>query len=108
MKDPSWCGADIIQFNYNLSRWNMFPRQTGRISFFWKGVLNSLPAFRGCVHHEVVAGTETFFWKDNWFNGRAPMFIWPEEFKDSEAPNGTVYDLRFLLGRAPSTWGEIA
>ncbi|XP_039137393.1 uncharacterized protein LOC120274920 [Dioscorea cayenensis subsp. rotundata] len=83
-----------------LFRWNMFPRQTGRISYFWKGVLSCLPAFRGYVLHEVSSGTETLLWKDSWFAGRAPMFIWPEEFKRASEPNGTVCEMGYLLNQA--------
>lgn len=101
MMDPSWCGADIILFNYGISRWNMFPRQSGRISFFWKGVLSCLPAFRGCVQHEVNSGTETLFWKDRWLAGSAPMYIWPEEFLTTPNPNGTIRDFLALLHQHP-------
>lgn len=33
-KDHNWCGMKVVQFNYGLSRWNLFPQLSGRISFF--------------------------------------------------------------------------
>lgn len=35
MTDPSWSGAKVIQFNYGISRSNLWPIQSGRISFFF-------------------------------------------------------------------------
>ncbi|XP_039118050.1 uncharacterized protein LOC120253914 [Dioscorea cayenensis subsp. rotundata] len=29
LSDPTWCGANIVKFNYGLERWNLFPRQAG-------------------------------------------------------------------------------
>lgn len=101
MTNTSWCGAKAIQFNYGIQRWNMFPRQSGRVSFFWKGVLSCLPALRGCVLHGVNSGTETIFWKDRWVGGRAPMYMWPEEFSRTQAPNGMISELSSLLDLAP-------
>lgn len=60
MTDPSWCSMDVIQFNYVMARWNMFPRQEDRISFFWKKVLGCLPALRGCVIQGGTLGVGDF------------------------------------------------
>lgn len=98
MTGPSWGGAKVIQFNYGLSRAKLWPYQTGRISFFWKGVLTCLPALRSCVSYEIVTGKETLFWKDGWLNGIAPMSLWPEEFGASRRPNGTVHEFILLTG----------
>lgn len=88
--DPSWGGAKVIQFNYGSSRSKLWPKQIGRISFFWKGVLTCLPALRSCFAHEVVTGKKTLFWTDGWLNGITPMNLWPEEFRVSRCPNGTI------------------
>ncbi|XP_039123641.1 uncharacterized protein LOC120260266 [Dioscorea cayenensis subsp. rotundata] len=101
MSDASWCGANVILFNYGMQRWNMFPRLSGRVSFFWKGVLSCLPALRGCVLQGVSSGMETLFWKYRWINGCAPMFLWPEEFSRTTAPNGTVREMLTVCGQAP-------
>lgn len=101
MNEQTWSGADVVQFNYGVSRWNLYPRYSGRISFFWKGVLNCLPALRNCVNHGINSGMETLFWKDNWLNRRAPMFIWQEEFSRTLHPNGSIFDLSFLLYETP-------
>ncbi|XP_039122000.1 uncharacterized protein LOC120258608 [Dioscorea cayenensis subsp. rotundata] len=34
MSDASWGAANVILFNYGIQRWNMFPRLSGRVSFF--------------------------------------------------------------------------
>lgn len=114
MSDPSWCGADVIQFNYGVSRWNMFPRKEGRISFFWKGLMSCLPALRCCILHGINSGRETLLWKDRWLNGRAPMFLWSKEFRRTQSPNGTVRKLSLLLAQTTlsddvdfSTYGEL-
>lgn len=91
----------MVQFNYGVSRWNLFPRYLGRISYFWKRVLNCLPALRSCVAHCILSRTETLFGKDQWLNGWAPMYIWPEEFKKTLNPNGSIHDLEFLCSEEP-------
>lgn len=53
MTDPKWCGVEVIQFNYGITRWNIFSRQTGRISFSWKGVSSCLAALKGCIHSDI-------------------------------------------------------
>lgn len=78
-----------------------FPQCPSRISFFWKGVVSCLPALRFGVSHIVKSGDETLFWKDKWFNGLAPMNVWPEEFRVPRQPNGSVRDLCHLLASAP-------
>lgn len=75
LMDPSWEGAKVVQFNYGLVRWNLHPLQTGRVSFFWKGVHNCLPALRNCLVKEPQNGLETLFWKDNWIIGWAPRYL---------------------------------
>ncbi|KAH7685602.1 hypothetical protein IHE45_04G050900 [Dioscorea alata] len=60
----NWSGVDIILFNYGGMHWNLFPRETRRISYFWKGVIGYLPPFRCCTFHVTSSGAETFFWKD--------------------------------------------
>lgn len=94
----------MVQFNYSLSRWNLLSRQTGRISFsffFWKEVSSCLPALRGFILQGINTGDETLFWKDRWLNGRAPMCLWLDEFKDSQHPNDTVHNLIHLLNEPP-------
>lgn len=95
--DPSYCGAKVIQFNYGFSRASLWPNQSGRISFFWRGVLSCLPALRSCFSNEVITGKETFFWKDYWIIGIALMYLWPAEFRASSCPNGTIHELIHLL-----------
>lgn len=99
MVDPEWCSATVIHFNYGTDCWNLFKRHTGRISFFWRSVINCLPAFRKCVSHKINLGTETLFWKDNWIEGRAPMYLWPEDFQASCASNSIVSELANVLER---------
>lgn len=72
MMDTSWCESKVIQFNYRLSSWNLFPRPSGRMFFFWKRVISGLPAVRGSLIHDIGSGEETSFWKDPWINGTAP------------------------------------
>ncbi|XP_039134216.1 uncharacterized mitochondrial protein AtMg00310-like [Dioscorea cayenensis subsp. rotundata] len=64
MMDPDWDGAKVILFNYGSTRSKLWPNQAGRISFFWKGVLNYLPALRSCLAQDVVSNKDTLFWKD--------------------------------------------
>lgn len=92
---------DVIRFNYGAFSWNMFPRYSGRISYFWKKVTSRLPTFRGCVSYVINLGMETLFWKDQWLNGRTPMYLWSDEFNRSRYPNGTVHDLEYLLYKSP-------
>lgn len=99
LSDSHWGGVKILRFNYNVPTWDLFRLLKGRISFFWSGVSRCLPAFRGCVSVQVKCGAESLFWKDRWFNGLVPMYIWPDEFCASHLPNGTVRDLAFLLER---------
>lgn len=33
LMEPNWCGAKVVQFNYGLTCWNLFPRLSDRISF---------------------------------------------------------------------------
>ncbi|XP_039134949.1 uncharacterized protein LOC120272251 [Dioscorea cayenensis subsp. rotundata] len=101
MTDPNWNGAEVIQFNYGLSRSNLWPNQSGRISFFWKGVLSCLPALRSCLSHKISTGKETFFWRDCWINGVAPMHLWPVEYSECRHTNSTIYELRHLLEEQP-------
>lgn len=101
MSDPNWCGSKVIQFNYNLSRWNLFPTQTSRVSFFWKWVVSCLQALRGCIGCNVTSSHETLFWKDRWFNCCTPIFLWPDAYRNAQHPNGSVQDLAHLLDDAP-------
>lgn len=94
-------GEKVIQFNYGLSRWNLFPDCPSRCSFFWKGVLNCLPAFRFGISHIVKDGDKTLFWKDCSLICLALMYVWPEEFRVSRQPNGSVCELSHLLESAP-------
>lgn len=34
LMEPNWCGAKLVQFNYGLTCWNLFPRLSDRISSF--------------------------------------------------------------------------
>lgn len=102
--DPMWCGVDMVQFSYGVTRWNMFRKQTGRIFFFWKEVSSCLPALRGCIHAVINTGLENLFWKDHWLNGRAPMYLWKEEFRASQSAIGTVQDLALILYSAHFLW----
>ncbi|XP_039126955.1 uncharacterized protein LOC120263117 [Dioscorea cayenensis subsp. rotundata] len=101
LSDPTWCGANVVKFNYGLESWNLFPRPAGRISFFWKGVMSCLPSLRGCILQSVNSGTTTLFWKDRWVDGQAPMYIWPDEFRRTSSPDGTVCDLLPLFEETP-------
>lgn len=69
--------------------------------FFWNGVSSCLPPLRGCILQGIKMGDETLFWKDRWLNGRALIYLWPKEFRDNQHPNGTVWDLVFLLEKSP-------
>ncbi|XP_039143935.1 uncharacterized mitochondrial protein AtMg00310-like [Dioscorea cayenensis subsp. rotundata] len=101
LSDSSWGGAKILRFNYGGPNWDLFRRTTSRVSFFWSGVDQCLPAFSGCVSVQVKDGANSLFWKDRWFNGRAPMNIWPESFLLSRSPNGTVREMPYLLASSP-------
>ncbi|XP_039129107.1 uncharacterized protein LOC120265301 [Dioscorea cayenensis subsp. rotundata] len=107
MMDSSWRGAMVIQFNYGLSRSNLWPYQTGRISFFWKGVLSCLPALRSCFSHKILTSKDTLFWHDGWINGVAPRNLWPIEYGASIHPTGTVHELRHLLVVPPFSDNEV-
>lgn len=74
-----------------------------RISFFWKGVSSCLPTLRGCILQGINIEDDMLFWKDRWLNGRVPMFLWLEELKNSQHPNGIVQDLILLLEEAAFT-----
>lgn len=104
--DPSWGGVKVIQFNYGSAKAMLWPNQFGRISFFWKGVLTSLPALRSCISHEVTSGKETLFWKDGWINVIAPMNLWPDKSSMSRCPNGTLHELVHLLDESPFNGNE--
>ncbi|XP_039134175.1 uncharacterized protein LOC120271557 [Dioscorea cayenensis subsp. rotundata] len=95
--NPHWRGVKILRFNYKDPIWDLYKHPRGRISYFWSGVSRCLLAFRECVTVHVKSGSETLFWKDRWFNGLAPMYIWAEEFLVSPRPNGTIRELAFLL-----------
>lgn len=99
--DPSWFGMSVIKFNYRLLDWNLFPKLSGRISFFWKVASKTLSAFRGCITQKVNSGLETLFWNDRWLNGRAPRFLWPEVFSNYLHCHGTVRGLEYLLDKEP-------
>ncbi|XP_039136364.1 uncharacterized protein LOC120273726 [Dioscorea cayenensis subsp. rotundata] len=73
--DSPWGGAKILRFNYNIPAWDLYRVPNGRVSFFWSGISQCLPAFRGCVSVQIKSGTEALFWKDRWLNGLAPRFI---------------------------------
>lgn len=91
-----WDGSNVVQLNYKVLNWNLFPRKLGRISFFWKGVLSCLHTFRGCITQNINSGAKTLFSKDRWLNRRAPMLLWPDEFRANQFQNGTIADLAFL------------
>lgn len=99
--DRDWGGAEVIQFNYGCRRWDMFPRGRGRISFFWKGVLSVLPALRCGVSSVINSGTETYFWKDRWLSGRAPMNVWHDLFRSSNQKEAVFSELVHLLESHP-------
>lgn len=94
-----WVCSDTVQL-----RWASLEHaqlQSCRISFFWNGVLNCLPALRRGTLAKVITSEETLFWHDWWLDGTAPKFLWPEEFGTSYCPSGTVRDLAYLLKRTP-------
>ncbi|XP_039140399.1 uncharacterized protein LOC120277606 [Dioscorea cayenensis subsp. rotundata] len=99
--DPDGEGTEVIHFNYGSVSWDMFPRTSGRMSFFWKGVLKILPVLRCCVTSTINSGSETFFWKDRWLNGRAPMNVWPELYCESKWRDATFEELGHLLENQP-------
>lgn len=47
MTDEGWLGSNLIQFNYNISRWNLLPRILGRISYFLEMSTCLLASFSG-------------------------------------------------------------
>lgn len=49
----------------------------------------------------INAGIETLFWKDCWLNGRAPMLLWPDIYRDTQHHNDIVWELAHLLSEAP-------
>ncbi|XP_039123610.1 cysteine-rich receptor-like protein kinase 25 [Dioscorea cayenensis subsp. rotundata] len=46
---------------------------------------------------------ETLFWKDHWFNGLAPMQLWPNAFLNTLRQDDTVFELAHLLNCPPFT-----
>lgn len=68
---------------------------------FWKEVSSCLPALKGCILQDVKSGREILFWKDHWPNGKAPMFLWLDEFLESSTINDTIYDLLHLFAESP-------
>lgn len=60
LSDSSWGWAKILRFNYGGPSWDLFRHPTGRVSFFWSGVGQFLPVFRGCVSVQVKAGLTHF------------------------------------------------
>lgn len=91
----------MIQFNYKIFNWNLFPIQTGRISFVWKEASSCLAVLRGCITQGVIFGAETLFLKDWWLNGSALMFLWSDAFRDNQHRNDTIRDLAHLLDKVP-------
>lgn len=79
----------------------MFTRLRERISFFWRGVMSVLPTLRCGVTSDINSGSETFFWKDRWLNGRAPMYVWPELFRSCGQEVATFSELVHLLEEQP-------
>lgn len=97
----NWGGVQVLKFNYINPIGVLSRRPRGRVSYFWSGESNCLSAFRACVTVEIHSGADSFFWKDRWLNGLAPMNIWPDEFLETARPNGTVRELVSLLSRSP-------
>lgn len=93
--------SKVIRFNYAMLSWDLFPMQSGCISYFWRGVIGYIPALRARISHEVRFRLETLFWKDPWLNGIAPMHIWPEILWNSLQQNGFVHELAHLLSVTP-------
>lgn len=50
---------------------------------------------------KVSTGEETLFWYDRWLEGKVSMYLWPEEFAESQQKNGPVQDLTYLLESSP-------
>lgn len=94
-----WCGDAVFCENYFKScpHWNIFHRQPRRRSFFWNGILHSLPACRLNLVTSVHDGTTTLFWLDNWLDDRAPVDIWSHFFRLANDKEGSVKE---LIGRA--------
>lgn len=53
LSNHNWRGAEVVQYNYGVTSWNLFPHIRGRVSFFWKGVL-SVHYWKWCVLGEIV------------------------------------------------------
>ncbi|XP_039117658.1 uncharacterized protein LOC120253386 [Dioscorea cayenensis subsp. rotundata] len=71
------------------------------MSFFWRGVLSVYPILRCCVLSEVNSGADTYFWKDRWLNGRAPMYVWHEQYRECGQQDASFKDLAHLLEGHP-------
>lgn len=91
-----------VHLNYRICNQNMFPKQTGRISFFQKGAINCLPMHRGCITQVVNFGARTFFLEDRWLNGQAPIFQWLDVFRDNQHHSNTLADWLICLRRTLS------
>jgi len=89
-----WCGEMIIKENYfqNAPFWNLYHKQPRRRSFFWNGLLPSLPAFRKNVISLVKDGSSTLFWQGIWVEGRAPAEIWPNLFQLTHWKKDSISD----------------
>ncbi|XP_039127495.1 uncharacterized protein LOC120263599 [Dioscorea cayenensis subsp. rotundata] len=108
-RDFLWSGPDIDHPGCRLVAWKNICRakeqggwgilDLSTFNLALLGVSRCLPAFRGCVLVQVNSGYESLLWKDRWFNGLAPINIWPEEFLVSTMPHGTVRELALLLER---------
>lgn len=63
--------------------------------------MTCLLACRSCFTHKVVTEKDTLFWKDGWLDGCAPMNLWPDIFRASHYPNGTIHELIPYLDEPP-------
>ncbi|XP_039135885.1 uncharacterized mitochondrial protein AtMg00310-like [Dioscorea cayenensis subsp. rotundata] len=98
-----WCGENILHANYysNFPMWNLFHTHGRRRSFFWNGVLHSLPAFRKNLSSQIRNGANTLFWLDNWVEGRASADIWPQLFQVALYKEDSIRDFMSRLPMAP-------
>lgn len=106
MSSNRWCEDAVFCENYSngYPHWNLFHRQPRRRSFFWNGILQSLPAFRLNLIASVHDGATTLFWLDNWLDGRALADIWPHSFSLAYDKEGSI---REWIGRADALPFEV-
>ncbi|XP_039114040.1 uncharacterized protein LOC120249550 [Dioscorea cayenensis subsp. rotundata] len=92
--DTRWCGKAILSEIYyrNSPMWNLYHKHCRRRSFFWNGIMYSLPTFRKNLISISRNGASTLFWLDNWVEGRAPAELWPHVYQSALHQDVTIRD----------------